>query len=139
MKNQSVETKELVQFITQQSAAEIKQVQEKTELEKKVASLTAERDSLQAQLDQLKADIAKLEAEIEAQKLKEAELAKDLAKAQEQAAGIFLNAIKINSIQEYVIFYISHENKNELFLYIKHAVYSQHHIDIPLFCIILNS
>jgi len=87
VKNQSVETKELVQFITQQSAAEIKQVQEKTELEKKVAALTAERDSLQTQLDQLKADIAKLEAEIEAQKLKEAELAKDLAKAQEQAAA----------------------------------------------------
>ena len=94
MKNQSVETKELVQFITQQSAAEIKQVQEKTELEKKVAALTAERDSLQTQLDQLKADIAKLEAEIEAQKLKEAELAKDLAKAQEQAAGIFFERHK---------------------------------------------
>ena len=87
MKNQSVETKELVQFITQQSAAEIKQVQEKTELENKVASLTAERDALQTQLDTLSAEINKLKADIEAQKLLEEELRKDLAKEQEKSAG----------------------------------------------------
>jgi len=87
VKNQSVETKELVQFITQQSAAEIKQVQEKTELENKVASLTAERDALQTQLDTLSAEINKLKADIEAQKLLEEELRKDLAKEQEKSAA----------------------------------------------------
>ena len=87
VKNQSVETKELVQFITQQSAAEIKQVQEKTELENKVATLTAQRDALQTQLDTLSAEIIKLRADIEAQKLLEEELRKDLAKEQEKSAG----------------------------------------------------
>merc|ERR1712151_566571 len=87
VKNQSVETKELVQFITQQSAAEIKQVQEKTELENKVASLTAQRDALQTQLDTLSAEITKLKADIEAQKLLEEELRKDLAKEQEKSAA----------------------------------------------------
>ena len=95
MKNQSVETKELVQFITQQSAAEIKQVQEKTELENKVASLTAERDQLQAELDTLSAQIEKLKAEIAAQKVLEEELRKDLAKEQEKSAGNISKTIKI--------------------------------------------
>ena len=77
----------MVQFITQQSAAEIKQVKEKAELEDKVASLTAERDALQAKLDTLSAEVNKLKADIEAQKLLEEELKKDLAKEQEKSAG----------------------------------------------------